>query len=182
MEFRIKSQIIDGQGLKRTIARLSHEILEWNKGLEDVAIVGMQTRGVYLAKRIAQKLQEIEGKQVPVGILDVTLYRDDFRIRLKQPKVQVTEIPFSVDEKNIVLVDDVLYTGRTVRAALDAVMDLGRPASIQLAILIDRGHRELPIKADFIGKNIPTSTGEEISVHLQEVDGEDGVYVVDLSD
>ncbi|MCL5019175.1 MAG: bifunctional pyr operon transcriptional regulator/uracil phosphoribosyltransferase PyrR [Patescibacteria group bacterium] len=182
MEFHIKSKVIDEQGLKRTIARLAHEILEWNKGLEDIAIVGMQTRGVFLAKRISQKLQEIEGKPVPVGILDVTLYRDDFRLRLKQPKVQATEIPFSIDEKNIVLVDDVLYTGRTVRAALDAVMDLGRPASIQLAILIDRGHRELPIKADFIGKNIPTSIGEEISVHLQEVDGEDGVYVVDLSD
>ena len=182
MELRVKTKLIDEEGLKRTIARLAHEILERNKGLEQVAVVGMQTRGAFIAQRIAKKLQEIEGKSVPVGILDVTLYRDDYRTRLKQPKVQVTDIPFSIDELNIVLVDDVLYTGRTVRAALDALMDFGRPATLQLAILVDRGHRELPIKADFIGKNLPTSTGEEIKVSLQEVDGEDSVFLVDISD
>ena len=181
MEFREKARVIDEDGLKRTLARLSHEILERNKGLEKVALVGMQTRGVFLARRIAQKLHEIEGKEVPVGVLDVTLYRDDFRVRLKQPKIQVTDIPFSLDEMSIVLVDDVLFTGRTVRCALDALMDHGRPSSIQLAILVDRGHRELPIKAEFIGKNLPTSTGEEIRVRLKEVDGEDGVYIVDVT-
>jgi len=174
MNIRIKSKIMDEQDLDRTIARLTHEILEKNKGLENIVVIGMRTRGVYVAERIAKKLGEVENKDVPLGILDITLYRDDFRTALKQPKVQITNIPFSIDNKNIVLVDDVLYTGRTVRAALDALMDFGRPASIQLAILVDRGHRELPIKADFIGKNVPTSYGEEIRVHMKEIDEDDG--------
>jgi len=182
MKEQIKSKIMDEQDLGRTIARLAHEILEKNKGLENIVIVGMRTRGVYLAKRIAQKLKEVGNKEVPVGILDVTLYRDDFRTALKQPQVQITDIPFSIDNMNIILVDDVLYTGRTVRAALDALMDFGRPASIQLAILVDRGHRELPIKADFVGKNIPTSYGEEIRVHVEEIDDDDAVFLVDVSD
>ena len=181
MNIRIKSKIMDEQDLDRTIARLTHEILEKNKGLENIVVIGMRTRGVYVAERIAKKLGEVENKDVPLGILDITLYRDDFRTALKQPKVQITNIPFSIDNKNIVLVDDVLYTGRTVRAALDALMDFGRPASIQLAILVDRGHRELPIKADFIGKNVPTSYGEEIRVHMKEIDEDDGVFLVDIS-
>lgn len=180
MEERIKSKVMDEKDLGRTIARLAHEILEKNKGLENIVIIGMRTRGAYLAERIAKKLAEVEKKDVPLGVLDVTLYRDDFRTALKQPKVQITNIPFSIDNKNIVLVDDVLYTGRTVRAALDALMDFGRPASIQLAILVDRGHRELPVKADFIGKNVPTSYGEEIRVHMKEIDGDDSVFLVDI--
>ena len=181
MNIQIKSKIMDDQDLGRTIARLTHEILEKNKGHENIVVIGMRTRGVYLAERIAKKLKEVENKEVPLGILDITLYRDDFRTALKQPKVQITDIPFSIDNKNIILVDDVLYTGRTVRAALDALMDFGRPASIQLAILVDRGHRELPIKADFIGKNVPTSYGEEIRVHMKEIDEDDGVFLVDIS-
>jgi len=180
MNVRIKSKIMDEQDLGRTIARLTHEILEKNKGLENIVVIGMRTRGVYLAERIAKKLKEVENKKVPLGVLDITLYRDDFRTALKQPKVQITDIPFSIDNKNIILVDDVLYTGRTVRAALDALMDFGRPASIQLAILVDRGHRELPVKADFIGKNVPTSYGEEIRVHMKEIDKDDGVFLVDI--
>lgn len=181
MNIRIKSKIMDDQDLGRTIARLTHEILEKNKGHENIVVIGMRTRGVYLAERIAKKLKEVDNKEVPLGVLDVTLYRDDFRTALKQPKIQITDIPFSIDNKNIILVDDVLYTGRTVRAALDALMDFGRPASIQLAILVDRGHRELPIKADFIGKNVPTSYGEEIRVHMKEIDEDDGVFLVDIS-
>jgi len=181
MNIRIKSKIMDDLDLGRTVARLTHEILEKNKGYENIVVIGMRTRGVYLAERIAKKLKEVENKEVPLGVLDITLYRDDFRSVLKQPKVQITDIPFSIDNKNIILVDDVLYTGRTVRAALDALMDFGRPASIQLAILVDRGHRELPIKADFIGKNVPTSYGEEIRVHMKEIDEDDGVFLVDIS-
>lgn len=181
MNIRIKSKIMDDLDLGRTIARLTHEILEKNKGYENIVVIGMRTRGVYLAERIAKKLKEVENKEVPLGVLDITLYRDDFRSVLKQPKVQITDIPFSIDNKNIILVDDVLYTGRTVRAALDALMDFGRPASIQLAILVDRGHRELPIKADFIGKNVPTSYGEEIRVHMKEIDEDDGVFLVGIS-
>ena len=181
MKVQIKSKIMDDHDLGRTIARLTHEILEKNKGHENIVVIGMRTRGVYLAERIAKKLKEVDNKEVPFGVLDITLYRDDFRTALKQPKIQITDIPFSIDNKNIILVDDVLYTGRTVRAALDALMDFGRPATIQLAILVDRGHRELPIKADFIGKNVPTSYGEEIRVHMKEIDEDDGVFLVDIS-
>jgi pyrimidine operon attenuation protein/uracil phosphoribosyltransferase len=174
----IKAKIIDKEGLNRTVTRLSHEILEKNKGSKNIVLLGMRTRGEFLAVRIREKIKEIEKYDPNFGVLDVTLYRDDFRTRLKQPEISVTNITFDVNEKDIVLIDDVLYTGRTVRAALDAVMDLGRPNTIQLCVLVDRGHRELPIKADFIGKNIPTSINEEVRVRLKEVDGEDAVYLV----
>ena len=141
--------------------------------------MGMRTRGEFLAKRIHQKIKEIENVEIPLAILDVTLYRDDFRMRLKQPQVSVSDITFDINEKNIVLIDDVLYTGRTVRSAMSAIMDLGRPSSIQLCVLVDRGHRELPISADYVGKNIPTSINEEVKVKLKEIDGEDAVYLVE---
>lgn len=181
MTENFKAQILNKSDMGRIVTRLAHEILEKNRGLEKLVLIGLRTRGAYLAERISHKIQEIEGREVPTGFLDVTLYRDDFRTRLKQPSVEVTNIPFAIDEENIVLIDDVLYTGRTIRAALDALMDFGRPARIYLAILVDRGHRELPIKADFVGKNIPTSFGEEIKVKLQEIDGEDSVNLIDIS-
>lgn len=176
----IKAKIIDEEGLNRTVTRLSHEILERNKGSRNIVLIGMRTRGEFLAERIKSKVAEIEKFQPDFGVLDVTLYRDDFRTRLKQPEISVTNITFDVNEKDIILIDDVLYTGRTVRAALDAVMDLGRPNTIQLCVLVDRGHRELPIKADFVGKNIPTSINEEVRVRLKEIDGEDAVYLVNV--
>lgn len=179
MSFRRKSQLMDDAGLSRTITRLAHEIIEKNKGLEGVALVGMQTRGVFLARRLRDRLEEIEGVAPPLGSLDVTFYRDDWRMKLKQPEVQATDLDFDIHGLNLVLVDDVLFTGRTVRAALDALMDLGRPARIQLAVLVDRGHRELPIRPDFVGKNLPTSMGEEVRVKLMEHDGEEGVWLVE---
>ncbi|MBU1100697.1 MAG: bifunctional pyr operon transcriptional regulator/uracil phosphoribosyltransferase PyrR [Bacteroidetes bacterium] len=177
----IKAKVIDEEGLDRTITRLAHEILEKNKGSQNLVLIGMRTRGEFLANRIHKKISEIDKSDVELGILDITLYRDDFRERLKQPEVSVTDITFDMNEKDVILIDDVLYTGRTVRAALDALMDLGRPSTIQLCVLVDRGHRELPIKADFIGKNIPTSFNEEVKVKLAEVDGEDAVYLMDIS-
>jgi pyrimidine operon attenuation protein/uracil phosphoribosyltransferase len=179
VEFRVKAKLADAEGMRRTLTRLAHEIIERNRGLKDLALVGMRTRGVFVADRLKEQIRQIEGGDVPIGILDVTLYRDDFRLKFKQPQVQVTHIDFDVDEKNIILVDDVLYTGRTARAALDALMDLGRPARIQLAVLVDRGHRELPIKPDFVGKNVPTSFGEEVRVRMMEHDGEDAVLLVE---
>lgn len=179
MDFRIKAKLITSEDMRRTVIRLAHEIIEKNRGIKDLVIIGIYTRGAYLAARISKKIEEIEGQKIPTGYLDSTLYRDDFRTRLKQPKVQVTNISFQIDEKNIVLVDDVLYTGRTVRAAIDALMDFGRPNRIDLAVLVDRGHRELPFKADFVGKNIPTSVGEEVRVKLKEVDEEDCVQLVE---
>lgn len=179
MEFKIKAKLVNKDDMRRIITRLAHEVLEKNRGVEDLVIIGIHTRGAYIAQRLAKKISDIEKSEVPTGFLDATLYRDDFRTRLKQPDVQVTNIPFQIDEKNVILVDDVLYTGRTVRAALDALMDFGRPNRIQLAVLVDRGHRELPIKADFVGKNIPTSVGEEVRVMLKEVDQEDWVYLVE---
>jgi len=176
---KIKAHIIDPEGLQRTTARLALEIIERNRGVDHIAIVGVRTRGATLAERLVDQIQSLENKKVPLGILDVTLYRDDFRKRLKQPHVQITEIAFEIDDIDVVLVDDVLYTGRTSRAALDALMDFGRPSSIQLAVLVDRGHRELPIHADYVGKHIPTSIGEEIRVRLKEDDGEDGVFLVE---
>ncbi len=174
----IKSKVIDERGLLRTITRLSHEIIERNKGIETIAIVGIRTRGEHLARRISENIRAIEKKNVAIGFLDITLYRDDLRGREDQPILKGTEIAFDVTGKNIVLVDDVLYTGRTVRAALDALMDLGRPSTIQLAVLVDRGHRELPVRADFVGKNIPTSEGEEVQVLMKEVDDEDAVVII----
>ena len=174
----IKAKIIDEEGLSRTITRLAHEILERNKGSKNLILLGMRTRGEFIAERIKAKITEIEKCEPAYGILDVTLYRDDFRTRLKQPEISVTSITFDVNGKDVILIDDVLYTGRTVRAALDAIMDLGRPDTIQLCVLVDRGHRELPIKADFVGKNIPTSINEEVRVRLKDIDEEDAIYLV----
>ncbi len=177
----IKATIIDKEGLSRTITRLAHEILERNSGTKNIVLLGMRTRGEFLAKRIRKKIEEIDKTKLQLGVLDVTLYRDDFRTRLKQPEVSVTDITFDMNGKDIVLIDDVLYTGRTTRSAMNAIMDLGRARTIQLCVLIDRGHRELPIKADFVGKNIPTSINEEIRLQMEEIDGEDAVYLVDIS-
>ena len=173
-----KTKVIDSQGFERTLTRLAHEILERNKGSESIALVGIRTRGEYLARRLARKIQEIEHKELQIGFLDITLYRDDLREKTNHPVLKGTDIPFDVNGKNIILIDDVLYTGRTIRAALDELVDLGRPASIQLAVMADRGHRELPIKADFVGKNIPTSSDEEVKVLMAEKDGEDAVIIV----
>ena len=175
---KIKAKVMDEQDFERTLTRLSHEILERNKGAETLALVGIRTRGEFLARRLAEKIKRIEEKELQVGFLDITLYRDDLRGKLTQPVLKGTEISFDVTGKNIILVDDVLFTGRTVRAALDELVDLGRPASIQLAVMADRGHRELPIKADFVGKNIPTSLDEEVRVRMKEIDGEDAVLIV----
>lgn len=175
-----KAQIMDERGITRAITRIAHEIIEKNKGIENVALIGIQRRGVPLAKRIAEKIKEVEGKSVDVGILDITFYRDDLSTLSEHPIVNGTQIDFQVTGKKIVLVDDVLYTGRTVRAAIDAIMDIGRPKMIQLAILIDRGHRELPIRADFVGKNVPTSRSEIVNVKVKEIDGINGVTISDL--
>lgn len=172
---------MDAEAMVRALHRIAHEILERNKGTEGLALVGIRRRGVPLARRLAESIKEIEGSEVPVGVLDITLYRDDLTERQEWPVIQKTEIPFPVKGRRIVLVDDVLYTGRTVRAALDALLDLGRPQGIQLAVLIDRGHRELPIRADYVGKNVPTSRREVVEVHMSEVDGADDVALYDLS-
>ncbi|MGO0121864.1 bifunctional pyr operon transcriptional regulator/uracil phosphoribosyltransferase PyrR [Desulfothermobacter acidiphilus] len=177
MVLRDKAQILDAEGMRRILTRMAHEILERNKGVENLALVGIRRRGVPLARRLASLIREIEGQSVPVGALDITLYRDDLTQLSYQPIVYRTEIDFPVTGKRIILVDDVLYTGRTVRAALDALMDLGRPSSIQLAVLIDRGHRELPIRADYVGKNVPTSRKEVVAVSVKELDGEDRVVI-----
>jgi len=176
---KIKSKVADKEGLDRILTRISHEILEKNKGSKNLVLIGMRTRGEFLAKRIQHKIKSIDNAEIPLGILDVTLYRDDFRTRIKQPEVSVSDITFDLNERDVILIDDVLYTGRTVRSALNALMDLGRPGSIQLFILVDRGHRELPIRADYVGKNIPTSQNEEIKVRLIEVDDEDAIYLVE---
>lgn len=173
----VKQTMIDAKGFVRTVNRLSHEILERNKGAETIGIVGIRTRGDFLAHRIAQKITQMENIPVPIGSLDITLYRDDLRGKINQPQLKTTDILYDIGQKNIILVDDVLYTGRTVRSALNALMDIGRPASIQLAVMIDRGHRQLPIKADFVGKNIPTSFEQQIQVMMSEIDGEDAVYL-----
>lgn len=175
----VKKEIIDAEGMERIIERIAHEILEKNKGLRDLVLIGIRSRGVPLAERIATKIKKVEREEVPTGILDITLYRDDLSTVSQQPIVHKTEIPFNVTGKNIVLIDDVLFTGRTVRSALDALMDLGRPKKIQLMVMIDRGHRELPIRADFIGKNLPTSSNEVVSVNLQEFDGKDSVLLLE---
>ncbi len=178
----IKAKIIDEAGMTRTITRLAHEILERNKGCENLVVIGIKTRGEFVARRIRDKMKEIDNSAPQFGILDITLYRDDFRTRLKQPEVSVTDITFDINNRDVVMIDDVLYTGRTVRAAMDALMDLGRPDTIQFCSLIDRGHRELPVKADFVGKNIPTSINEEVKVKMKEIDGEDAVYLIDVTE
>lgn len=174
-----KAEIMDERGIFRAVTRIAHEIIEKNKGIDNVYLIGIQRRGVPLARLIASKIKEVEGKEVKVGILDITFYRDDLSMLSEHPVVNGTEINFPVTDKVIVLVDDVIYTGRTVRAAIDAIMDIGRPRMIQLAILIDRGHRELPIRADYIGKNVPTSRAEIINVKLYDIDR---VNVVTISD
>jgi pyrimidine operon attenuation protein/uracil phosphoribosyltransferase len=174
----IKASIMDREAIRRALFRIAHEVIERNQGVDNLVLVGIRRRGVPLARRLQAIIQEIEGRSVPMGILDITLYRDDLTSRLEQPLVRSTEVPFSVQGRTVVLVDDVLYTGRTVRAALDALMDLGRPQSIQLAVLVDRGHRELPVRADYVGKNVPTSRREIIEVRLDEIDEEDGVVIV----
>ena len=170
---------MDADRIGRTLTRIAHEIVERNKGVEDLALVGVRTRGVHIAQRLAQTLKEITGEDVPTGALDITLYRDDLMHNAvgPQPLVRRTQIPFSIDNRRILLVDDVLYTGRTTRAALDALIDFGRPAAIQLIVLVDRGHRELPIKADYVGKNLPTAADESVQVLLMETDGRDEVVL-----
>ncbi|MBM3244631.1 MAG: bifunctional pyr operon transcriptional regulator/uracil phosphoribosyltransferase PyrR [Candidatus Omnitrophica bacterium] len=174
-----KAKILDKEGVERIILRIAHEILEKNKGTNGLALVGIRNRGAYLAKRLAEAIKKIENEKVLVGILDITLYRDDLTLISQQPVVHKTEIDFDITGKNVVLVDDVLYTGRTIRASLDALIDLGRPKTIQLAVLVDRGHRELPIRADYAGKNIPTSQNETVEVRLSETDGKDEVVIVE---
>ncbi len=175
---KLKAQIMDEAGLDRTITRLAHEILERNKGAESIVIVGIRTRGEFIARRIASKIEEVEKVKLNIGSLDITLYRDDLLGKLEQPQLKSSEILFDINDKNVILIDDVLYTGRTIRAALDELIDLGRPSTIQLAVLIDRGHRQLPIRADFVGKNVPTSSRESIRVHVKEVDSEDSVLLM----
>ena len=172
------NQILDTDAVKRAITRIAHEMVEKNKGTGDLCIVGIRTRGAVLAERIHKAIKKIEGVELPLGILDITLYRDDLTLVASQPVVHETLIDFEITDKKIVLVDDVLFTGRTVRAALDALIDFGRPSHIQLAVLVDRGHRELPIRADFVGKNIPTSLDENVKVILKETDEEDDKVVV----
>ncbi len=178
MGFKEKALIMDSEAMGRAIVRIAHEILEKNRGAENLALVGIRNRGIFFAQRLARKIREIEGVELPVGSLDVTFYRDDVAV-YSHPKIYKTEIPFDVTGKTIVLVDDVLYTGRTTRASMDAIMDYGRPAAMQLAVMIDRGHRELPIRADYIGKNIPTSRKERVQVNVAEVDGEDLVVILE---
>ena len=170
--------VLDALGIGRAMSRVAHEIVERNKGLSDLILIGIRTRGVHLAHRLAGKLKEIEGRVLPVGALDITLYRDDLSAKLNQPAVQKTEIEFDITDKKIILVDDVLYTGRTIRAAMDGLIDFGRPREIQLAVLVDRGHRELPIRANFVGKSLPTSEDEKVKVLLKE-DGKDDCVKVE---
>lgn len=176
MTDRMKAEVMDAQAMARAMTRIAHEILEANKGAGDVALVGILTRGVHLARRLAERIKQIEGTEVPVGSLDISFYRDDVATRLN-PVLHRTDIGFDVEGRHVVLVDDVLYTGRTIRAAMDALMDFGRPRTIQLAVLVDRGHRELPVRADFVGKNVPTSSAERVTVALDESDGRDSVEI-----
>lgn len=172
-----KKVVMDREGIDRSLTRIAYEILEKNKGVEDLVLVGIRTGGVYLAKRLQAKISDIEGREISLGILDITLYRDDLSTTHLKPRLGKTDIPFSLEGKKVVLVDDVLFTGRTIRAAMDALIDFGRPKLIQLAVLIDRGHRELPIRADFVGKNLPSSLWEAVSVNLTEKDGLDEVVI-----
>lgn len=177
MRIKEKTKLLDDAAIDRALERIAHEIVEKLKSVGDIAIVGIKNRGAYLAERLAKKIGAIAGKPVPVGALDITLYRDDLTEASDQPVVHATEIDFDIENKKVILVDDVLYTGRTIRCALDALIDFGRPGMIQLAVLIDRGHRELPIRADYVGKNVPTSTKEIVEVRLAESDGKDEVVL-----
>lgn len=177
MAYRVKAQVMDAAAIDRALTRIAHEILEANKGCGDLALAGIVTRGAAMATRLAERIRAIEGADVPVGTVDISFYRDDVATRMS-PEVHRTDIPFDVEGRTVVLVDDVLFTGRTIRAAMDAVMDYGRPDSIQLAVLVDRGHRELPIRADYVGKNVPTSSKERVKVLFTEIDGQDGVDIL----
>jgi pyrimidine operon attenuation protein / uracil phosphoribosyltransferase len=174
-----KAKILDQETTARSLMRIAHEIVEKNKGTQDLCLVGIRTRGVFLAGRLAANIKAIENKEIPVGTLDITLYRDDLTLIAAHPVVHKTEIEFDITGKNVVLVDDVLYSGRTIRAALDALIDLGRPHTIQLAVLVDRGHRELPIRPDYVGKNIPTAKNETVEVRLAEAEGKDEVVIIE---
>lgn len=176
-----KAIVLDEQAIRRALTRIAHEIIEKNKGIEDCVLIGIRTRGIFLANRLAERISQIEGKSVEVGELDITLYRDDLSKTAAdgEPVVKGSDVPAGITDKKVILIDDVLYTGRTVRAALDALIDIGRPAQIQLAVLVDRGHRELPIRADFVGKNVPTASSERISVSLTEVDRKDQVSILE---
>lgn len=177
-----KASILTADELRRALTRIAHEIIERNKGAENLAMIGIHTRGIPLAERLAAKIGELEGMPIPTGMLDITLYRDDLSEVAHQPIIRETQVPFDISQRRVVLIDDVLYTGRTVRAALDALIDLGRPLGIQLAVLVDRGHRELPIRADYVGKNLPTASSEVVKVRLAETDGTDSVELWDLAD
>jgi len=179
---KVKAQVMNKEAIDRALVRIAHEILERNKGIEGLALVGIRTGGVHLARRLAENISKIEGVDVPLGALDVTMYRDDLSSRKKEKPLGKTDVPFDVKDLTIVLVDDVLFTGRTIRAALDSLMDLGRPKQIQLAVLLDRGHKELPITADYVGKNVPTSHKEAVKVVLSEKDGEDQVVILEIED
>ncbi len=179
MESKFKSRIMDGDSLCRALMRITHEILEKNNGSNGICLVGIKTRGVPIAERIAENIKKIEGSDIPVGSLDITLYRDDLTALSDTPVVNGSDIPFSIAKKKVILVDDVLFTGRTVRAAIEAVFKLGRPDAIRLAVVVDRGHRELPIRADYVAKNVPTSMSEAISVKLKDTDGEDAVDLLE---
>ncbi len=174
---KVKSKIMDQAAIQRALKRMAHEIIEHNKGLENLYLIGIRTRGVPIANRLAEYLKEIEKKEVQVGILDITLYRDDLTTISHQPVIKSTQIDFAIENTDVILCDDVLYTGRTVRAAIDALLDFGRPNTIQLCVLIDRGHRELPIKANYVGKNVPTAKEEIIKVNFADTDEEDSVYI-----
>jgi pyrimidine operon attenuation protein/uracil phosphoribosyltransferase len=173
-----RKEVVDAVTMKRALTRITYEIIERNKGIQDIVLVGIKTRGIYIAQRIAERLKQLEDIEVPVGELDITMYRDDVKeADSAEPELHSSDVPVSLEGKEVILVDDVLYTGRTIRAAMDAVMDLGRPRRISLAVLVDRGHRELPIRADYVGKNIPTSKAEEIIVEMEERDGCDRIVI-----
>lgn len=177
-----KKIIMDSDAMRRALVRISHEIVEKNKGVNNVVLVGIRTRGVPLAQRLCKQIAQIEGVTLPVGSLDITLYRDDLSTLAYNPVIKETDIDFDLNGKTVILVDDVLFTGRTIRSALDALIDMGRPKAIQLAVMVDRGHKELPIRADFVGKNVPTSTSESVDVVFVEIDGRDEVSLSDLRD
>jgi pyrimidine operon attenuation protein / uracil phosphoribosyltransferase len=181
VEYRTKATVMDAEAISRAVTRIAHEILEANKGAGNLAIVGIVTRGAVLAETLARTIRDIEGADVSVGTLDISFYRDDLATRLS-PEVHRTDIPFDVEGKDIILVDDVLFTGRTIRSAMDAIMDYGRPCSIQLAVLVDRGHRELPIRADYVGKNVPSSRKERVKVYFESPDGRDSVEILERTD
>jgi pyrimidine operon attenuation protein/uracil phosphoribosyltransferase len=175
---KLKARIIEEDGFERTLTRLAHEVMEKNRGAGNIVIVGIKTRGEFIARRIAARIEEVEHVKLNIGSLDITLYRDDLIGKLEQPQLKGTDIVFDLNGKDVILIDDVLYTGRTIRAALDELIDLGRPKTIQLAVLVDRGHRQLPIKADYVGKNVPTAAEESVRVHVKEVDGEDTILLM----